>query len=117
MNPKFKTALAVVAGVVIGMTLFGGALASHALVRAVVAGTPAHADQAMPGPRGGQMGVPQPFGGCQGDEGCGSGACPEGQRPMMDPRGGCPSGQQGDMGACPDGGVCPGATDGTTSES
>ena len=37
MNPKFKTALAVVAGVVIGMTLFGGALASHALVRAVVA--------------------------------------------------------------------------------
>ena len=120
MDPKLKTVLVLAAGAVIGVTLFGGALASHALVRAVVTGTPAHAGQAMPGPRGGQMGAPLPFGGCQGDEGCGSGACPEGQRPMMDPRGGCPQGDagacpQGAPGACPDGG-CP-TTGDTTTES
>ena len=140
MDPKHKIVVAVAAGVVIGLTLFGGALASHALVRAVATGAPAHASQAMPGPRGGQMGAPQACGACpngeacaegarpdcgacdeggacQGDEVCGNGACPEGQRPMMDPRGGCPNGEQGGMGGCPDGGPCPDVTDGPTTES
>ena len=138
MDPKLKTALAIAIGAVIGVTVFGGALASHALVRAVVTGAPAHASQAMECPQGGQYGAPQPFGGCPGDAGCSGDACPEGQRPMMGERGGCPQGgpegcPQADAGACPQGGpadcpqgtpgdcpqegACPGATDSVTSES
>ncbi len=117
MNPRLKTALAVAAGVLIGMTLFGGALASHALVRAVVTGSPAAARHSLPGARVDGFRAPESLGERPADGSRFGGACPDDRRPMMDPRDGCTPVEPGDTQECPDCGDCPDTPEGTTSES
>jgi hypothetical protein len=129
MDPKLKTVLAVVVGVVIGMTLLGGAFASHAVMRTVAFGAAANqgygmmdqrqgfdAGQGMMGPRGGQYGAPDAFGGCPNGEVCPGGTCPDAGQGMMGPRGGYQRGPQDGTGVCPNGGACPSVTEDATTE-
>lgn len=131
MDPKLKTALAVVVGVVIGVTLLGGALAAHAVVGAVAfAGGSANQGygmmgqrqgfddrQGMMGPRGGQFDAPEAFGACPNGDVCPGGTCPDAGQGMMGPRGGYQRGPQDGTGLCPNGEACPSVTDDVTTES
>jgi hypothetical protein len=92
MDQRLKTVLAVVVGVVIGVTLLGGAFASHAVMRTVAFGGAANQGYGMMGPR-------QGFDAGQG---------------MMGPRGGYQCGPQDGTGVCPNGGSCPGITEDAT---
>lgn len=143
MDPKMKTALAVIVGVVIGVTLLGSAIAIPAAFHAMAFRSNAvgvtegygmmgqqRAEDAygMMGPRGqvpqGDYGMMGPRGG-QAPQGgvCPDGSdCPNGAPGMMGPRGN-QSGPQDGTGVCPNGevcpngGICPNTTDVPASES
>ncbi len=130
MDPKLKTALAVIVGIVIGVTLLGGAFASHAVMRTVAFGGAANQGygmmtprqgfddgRGMMGPLGGQNGAPEAFGGCPNNGGCPGGVCPDPGQGLMGPRGGYQRGPQDGTGVCPNGGVCPNVSDAPASES
>jgi len=130
MDPKLKTALAVVVGIVIGVTLLGGAFASHAVMRTVAFGGAANQgysmmgqrpgvddSRGMMGPRGGQFDAPQAYGTCPNGDVCPDGTCPDAGQGMMGPRGGNQRGPQDGTGVCPNGEACPGVTDDATTES
>jgi len=130
MDSKHKTVLAVLAGVVIGATLLGAAIAIPAAFHAVAFRANAvDSGFGMMGPRGQ---VPQDDYGMMGPRGqapqfdggtCPNGDCFGGGGGMMGPRGGgqygpgdgtgvCPNGE-----ACPNGDVCPNLPDAPASES
>jgi hypothetical protein len=86
MDPKLKTALAVVAGVVIGVTLLGGALALPAVFRSTaLRGATVSDSYGMMGERGLQnapedgYGMMGPRGGGRVAPGDGTGVCPNGE--------------------------------------
>ncbi|MDO8846793.1 MAG: hypothetical protein Q7W51_00185 [Coriobacteriia bacterium] len=139
MDSKMKTALAVIVGVVIGVTLLGSAIALPAAFHAIAfrsnavgvtdgygmmgqqraedaygmmgpRGQVPQGDYGTMGPRGGQ--APQWDGGVCPDGSAG----PNGAPGMMGPRGN-QSGPQDGTGVCPNGGICPNTTDVPTSES
>ena len=129
MDPKLKTALAVIVGVVIGVTLLGGAFASHAVMRTVAFGGAANQGYgmmtprqgfdegpSMMDPRGGQYRAPEAFGGCPNGDVCPDGTCPDAGQGMMGPRGGYQRGPQDGTGVCPNGAVCPNLPADTGSE-
>lgn len=131
MDPKPKTILAVVAGVVIGVTLLGGAFAAHAVMGTVAFGRGAVAQgygmmgqrqgfdgaQGMMGQRGGQFGTCEAYGDCPNVGAPPEGGCPGAGQGMMGPCGGYQRGPQDGTGTCPNSDVCPNATDGATTES
>ena len=144
MDPKLKTALAVVTGVVIGVTLLGGAFATHAVIGNVAFGRGAVTQgygmmglrQGFDGARGmmgqrSESGTSEsygecPNGGAYSEAGCSragqgmmgqGGACQGAGQGMMGQRGGSQCGPQDGTGNCPNGGVCPNVTDGATAES
>jgi len=132
MDPKYKTVLAVLAGVVIGATLLGTAIAVPAAFHAVAfRADVAERGLGMMGERGSGY-APQDGYGMMGPRGqaprfddgaCPGGDCGGGGYGMMGPRGGgqygpgdgtgvCPNGE-----TCPNGGVCPNLPDAPASES
>ena len=127
MDSKHKTVLAILAGVVIGATLLGSAIAIPAAFHAVAFRANAvDSGYGMMGGRGYQN-VPQDGYGMMGPRGQApqfdGGACPNGVAPqdgygMMGPRGGG-GGQYGPgdgTGVCPNGGTCPNQPDVPVSE-
>lgn len=132
MDPKLKTVLAVLVGVVIGVTLLGSAFALPAVFHAATFRAGAAGDgYGMMGERGFQN-APQDGCGMMGPQGQapqrGNGVCPNGEclgdgPGMMGPRGGGQFGPGDGTGVCPDpeacpnDGICPNVSDAPATES
>lgn len=131
MDSRLKTVLAVVAGVVIGVTLLGGAFAAHAVMGTIAYGRGAVTQgygmmgqrqgfdgaEGMMGQRGRGFGTSEAYGECPSGGICSEGGCSGTGQGMMDPRGGYQRGPQDGTGTCPNSDVCPNVTDEATTES